>query len=269
VTTNTPLAVAKQPILIKYETAQLDLGKLKDVSTEDLKKALKDALSLTADSLLYLAGIWSELESRGEDLSALRIGIGVYLQAIASDHLLPEVVVKFCTKPSIIDRLNKYSTEVQQRVLDGEPFPWAQTPKSIRVKPARVAETIVVPEVKLPSPEGAATEENPTTSRGTKEEPRDGDATELSKLNTSGALSSTDEESRQIRKRVPDPASGPAVQAAPQVPTEAVASVASPGDLVERIVQVIAASKDPYHTSERLIAELQQKFLAKPGRDRH
>jgi hypothetical protein len=104
---------------------------LEKIDTQTLKNALSEALRLTAEHLLRLSLIWAELERRGEDLSALKTGIGVYLSKIAAKRLLPEVVVRYAGEPGIINRLSSYDPAIQQTVLDGGAMPWANRPKAI------------------------------------------------------------------------------------------------------------------------------------------
>jgi hypothetical protein len=62
-------------------------------------------LGFTAENLLRLAVVVAELESRGEDLSDLKIGLLPILRQIAAGTLLPEVVVYYAGKPLAMKRI--------------------------------------------------------------------------------------------------------------------------------------------------------------------
>ena len=96
--------------------ARLDLERLRTISTEQLRAELAQALGLTARHLLYLAAVWRELERRGEDLSDLRSGIGVYLPAIAAGSVLPETVVRFAGKPTLLRAVAALTPDEQRRL---------------------------------------------------------------------------------------------------------------------------------------------------------
>jgi hypothetical protein len=67
--------------------------------TDELWTELVEGLRLRADHLRYLAAVWKELESRGEDMTRLRGGACAYLPLIASGAVLPEVVERYLGKP--------------------------------------------------------------------------------------------------------------------------------------------------------------------------
>jgi hypothetical protein len=86
-------------------------------TTEELRAELANALKLSAPYLLRLAAIWLELERRGEDMSALRVGLGAYLPLIGSGRMLPELVVKYAGESAVLGRCAKMTVEEQHRVL--------------------------------------------------------------------------------------------------------------------------------------------------------
>jgi hypothetical protein len=95
------------------------LATFHDMTTEDLKSELADSLALTAKSLLRSACLVHVLEGRGEDLAGLRIGILKWLKLIAHGLLLPEAVVRYAGKRSVLDNLCKLPVEEQRRLLEG------------------------------------------------------------------------------------------------------------------------------------------------------
>lgn len=93
----------------------LSVDEIKVLSTPELRRALADALTVTAKSLSYLATIWRELESRGEDLSELRHGMAVYLPQIADGTLESELVVRYAGQRRLLAALAQLPMEQQRR----------------------------------------------------------------------------------------------------------------------------------------------------------
>jgi hypothetical protein len=111
------------------------IGDLAAVDTVSLKSELANALKLTASHLSYLAAIWAELEKRGEDLSGLKMGMGVWLARIAAGTLLAEIVVMYAGEPSVLRRASLLTTGQQQHVVESGQLPWVKElkkPKSYR-----------------------------------------------------------------------------------------------------------------------------------------
>lgn len=107
------------------ETDLLDakIARLDEMSTDELRAELASALGLTATGLRYLAAVWEKLEKRGDDLSNLRTGIGVYLPAIAAGTVLPETVVGFAGQPLLLKAVADLPPEEQRRLVDGGTVP--------------------------------------------------------------------------------------------------------------------------------------------------
>lgn len=111
---------------------------LAKASTEELRAELATALKLTADHLVRLAMIWAELERRGEDLSALKNGIGKYLPMIASGAVLAETVVAFAGEPLMLSRAAKLPVEEQLKAIEaGTVPPRARVANSVNGHPVR------------------------------------------------------------------------------------------------------------------------------------
>lgn len=92
----------------------------RDLSNDELRRRLSDSLGLTAKSLLRSARLVGALERRGEDLSGLKIGILNHLRKIACGQLLPEVLVRYAAKPSLVVLIGNLPITDQQRLVDGE-----------------------------------------------------------------------------------------------------------------------------------------------------
>lgn len=89
-------------------------------STEELKQELSQLLGITADKLVRLAVIVTELESRGEDLRDLRMGILPILRKIGLGQLLPDLVVMLSGKPALLNKAAKLPLDRQKRIVDGD-----------------------------------------------------------------------------------------------------------------------------------------------------
>jgi hypothetical protein len=96
------------------------LAHFQSLSTEDLKRSLVLQLEMSANTLLHTAYLVRVLEERGEDLSGLKIGLIHHLRKIACGQLLPEVVVRFAGKPSLIALIGNLPLAEQRRLADGE-----------------------------------------------------------------------------------------------------------------------------------------------------
>ncbi len=96
---------------------------LATMGTAELRAELTAAIGLTSKHLFHLAAVWAELERRGEDLSALRTGIGAYLPSIAAGTVLPETVVGFAGQPTLLRAVATLPPEEQRRLSAGGTVP--------------------------------------------------------------------------------------------------------------------------------------------------
>lgn len=110
-----------QELMTRDNDPQALTGPLDAIDTDRLKQELSRALSVTARHLAYLAGIWQELERRGEDLSDLRIGLAEYLPAIAAGTLDPDAVIRFAGKKIMLKRLLGLPLEQQRQIATDTP----------------------------------------------------------------------------------------------------------------------------------------------------
>jgi hypothetical protein len=76
-------------------------AELSEMDTEKLKAELARSLAISVENLTRAAIIIGIIESRGEDLSALKLGLIQYLRKIACGQLLPEVVARFIGHPAL------------------------------------------------------------------------------------------------------------------------------------------------------------------------
>lgn len=105
------------------EATLAHLARLSELPTAELRQELARAIEVTADHLAYLAAVWSELERRGEDLSALRSGMGAYLPMIASGHLDAEAVVRFAGRKQLLRAVAQLPLPDQRRLARGDKLP--------------------------------------------------------------------------------------------------------------------------------------------------
>lgn len=90
-----------------------------NLPTEELRRELVRCLALTAQNLYRMALLVKTLEGRGEDLSGLKIGMVDHLRDIARGTLLPETVVSFASKPSLIKTIGRLPIPEQKRLASG------------------------------------------------------------------------------------------------------------------------------------------------------
>ncbi len=101
--------------------------------TERLKEELATAMQVSATGLLRLAMVWSELERRGEDLTAVRTTFGRWLPRVATGVLLPELVIQFAGRPSVLDAVAALPVTEQRQVAGGKRYALPGEPKPLPV----------------------------------------------------------------------------------------------------------------------------------------
>jgi hypothetical protein len=89
------------------------------LTVEELRRELARSLRMTAESLVRLALIVRSLETRGEDLSELKIGLLPYLRQIAYGQVLPEVVVRYAERPMLVRSIAALPWPDQERLSNG------------------------------------------------------------------------------------------------------------------------------------------------------
>jgi hypothetical protein len=86
--------------------------------TDDLLKELREIIELTQKNLIRMAALVVELESRGEDLSHLRMTIIPHLRRIAANTLLPDAAMRFIGRPLLLTQIAQLPLTEQKRLLD-------------------------------------------------------------------------------------------------------------------------------------------------------
>lgn len=99
--------------------ASRSFANLADLSTDDLRKELAQALEVTADNLVWLARLWRELERRGEDLRELRTGLRNFLPLIADGKLDAQAAVQFAGNLTMLRALGSLPIAEQRRIAAG------------------------------------------------------------------------------------------------------------------------------------------------------
>lgn len=87
-------------------------------TTQALKRRLAHQMELSARHLVEMASIWTELERRGEDLSALRTGLTDYLPKIAAGELDAQAAVMFAGNRQLLRYLCTLPVSQQQRLIE-------------------------------------------------------------------------------------------------------------------------------------------------------
>ena len=111
---------------LSEEQFGIDLFNIGTVGTETLRRELAQSLTLTARHLAYIAAIWGELERRGEDLSALRSGLSIYLPQIAAGTLDAELVIKYAGQRMLLHAMSKLPIHTQKELAKTGEVPLAQ-----------------------------------------------------------------------------------------------------------------------------------------------
>lgn len=110
--------------------------------TADLRAELVRGLTHTATHFARLAAVWAELERRGEDLSALRHGVGERLPQIATGQLAAEAVVAFASRPTVLDAMRGLPLARQRELAAGA---------TVEVLTPESADSTAVPLARLPA----------------------------------------------------------------------------------------------------------------------
>lgn len=107
-------------LLLKTEIQKMTSLIVSEMPVGELKARLAECLARTADDLREMAAIVGELEARGEDLDALKLGMIHYLRRIAAGELLPEIVVHFSGNPQVLDLVALLPLSDQRQLVKGE-----------------------------------------------------------------------------------------------------------------------------------------------------
>jgi hypothetical protein len=90
------------------------------MGTEELRTELVKHLSVTAEDILRLAVLIKVLESRGEPIENIKVGLIHHLRRIAEGILLPEALVRFGGRPHLLNAISRMPAGEQKKLADGE-----------------------------------------------------------------------------------------------------------------------------------------------------
>lgn len=116
-----------------------ELNVIHNMDTVELKKELAKTLTVTADYLAYIAAIWIELESRGEDLSALRHGMMAYIPLIATRQLDARIVVNYAGQKTLLSAMSKLPLHQQQKLIESNTIELAEVAEDGEMKVNKVS----------------------------------------------------------------------------------------------------------------------------------
>ena len=98
--------------------ADIPAADLTGQTTETLLAELQKSIRITAERIAYMAAIWTELESRGVDLSAYRTALTQMLPRVARGQVAPGLLVRCLGNITLLDRLAHRPIERQEAALD-------------------------------------------------------------------------------------------------------------------------------------------------------
>lgn len=98
-----------------------DSRDLTNLSDQQLIDIILEGLQLTVRGVCMAAQAVGILESRGRDLSELKLSFYHALRKVASKTLEPEAFIRFAGKRTILDRVSGLPISDQRRLAKGEP----------------------------------------------------------------------------------------------------------------------------------------------------
>lgn len=90
------------------------------LSTDDLKRRLAEAITVTARGLYETALIYDELRQRGEPVEEMRIALAPYLPRIARGEMSAEAVVALAGYRTALDRIALMPIHLQKEAVARE-----------------------------------------------------------------------------------------------------------------------------------------------------
>lgn len=100
------------------ELVLLNNHDIKAASNEALKNEFAKSLKITADTLAYMAAIYTELSNRGIDLQGLKSGLLEYMPLIASNQLDARLVVEYAGNKTLLSYLSKLPATSQYQLIE-------------------------------------------------------------------------------------------------------------------------------------------------------
>ena len=100
-----------------------DQKDLENMTESQLRGELLKCFGLTVYGLRTAATIVSIMEKRGIDLSDMKLALLPYLRKIASNQVMPEVIIRFVGVPSLLNVIGNLPMPDQEKLAAGEPVP--------------------------------------------------------------------------------------------------------------------------------------------------
>jgi hypothetical protein len=91
-----------------------------EATTDDLKRRLAEAITVTARGLYETALIFEELQRRGEPVEDMRLALAPYLPKIARGEIAAEAVIGLAGFRTALDRVALLPPERQREVVTAE-----------------------------------------------------------------------------------------------------------------------------------------------------
>lgn len=104
--------------LIESSPSQTIVREIESLATEEVEHRFAEATLRTARGLLEMAACVRVLESRGHDLTSLKMAILPYLRLIAHGQLVPELVLRFAASPSLLAAAARLPVNDQRKLLE-------------------------------------------------------------------------------------------------------------------------------------------------------
>lgn len=94
---------------------------LESLSTGDLKDRLSEAFKATVEGIMEIASIVKILETRGEDLDSLKIGMLAWFRRVAYGQVSPNILIQYGDRPSLLRKLANLPMPDQVKIANDEP----------------------------------------------------------------------------------------------------------------------------------------------------
>ncbi|WP_125782808.1 hypothetical protein [Pseudoalteromonas rubra] len=89
-------------------------NEIRSYSDDKIKQAFTQGLEITVRQLKYLAMLWKEMEHRDMDLSAYRTGMGRFIELIANNQIMAELVFKYAGHNTLLNAIRLLPADEQQ-----------------------------------------------------------------------------------------------------------------------------------------------------------
>lgn len=103
------------------EIQLIEYGSIEKISTDDLKRYLKNGFQITAKNLYSLSLIWKELTIRGVDLSEFKNSAVTRFLPLISDNIISsEFIVKYSGQRMLINHIKNLPIRDREKIMNDE-----------------------------------------------------------------------------------------------------------------------------------------------------